>query len=79
MLEIYRIIQPYLAALGLTALTTGIILGALYGALKWFGEKWVTSKFTETRGFQTRSAARNRTTQIPDQFFHGSRCEAPSA
>jgi hypothetical protein len=47
MLEIYRAIEPYLAALGLTALSASVILGALYAALKWFGEQWVTSKFSE--------------------------------
>jgi hypothetical protein len=47
MLEIYRAIESYLAALGLTALSASVIFGALYAALKWFGEQWITSKFSE--------------------------------
>jgi hypothetical protein len=47
MLEIYRMIEPYLAALGLTALSGAVIFGALFGAIKWFGESWMASKFSE--------------------------------
>jgi hypothetical protein len=47
MLELYRAIEPYLAALGLTALSAGVIGAALFGAIKWFGESWITSKFSE--------------------------------
>jgi hypothetical protein len=47
MLELYRAIEPYLAAIGLTALSGAVIFGALLGALRWFGERWVVSKFSE--------------------------------
>jgi hypothetical protein len=43
----YNSIQPYLAALGLSALGFGIVFLAAVAAVKWFGESWVTSKFSE--------------------------------
>jgi hypothetical protein len=47
MLNLYRAIEPYLAALGLTALSAGVIFAALFGAMRWFGESWINSKFSE--------------------------------
>jgi hypothetical protein len=47
MFELYRAIEPYLAALGLTALSGAVVFGALFAALKWFGEHWINSKFSE--------------------------------
>lgn len=47
MMAVYHAIEPYLAALGLTALSASVILGGVYAALKSFGDKWVTSKFSE--------------------------------
>jgi cell division protein FtsB len=46
-LELYHAIEPYLAAFGFTALSAAIVFGALFGALKWFGENWINSKFSE--------------------------------
>jgi hypothetical protein len=36
-----------LAAIGLTAVSGAVIFGALLGALRWFGERWIVSKFSE--------------------------------
>jgi hypothetical protein len=43
----YNSIQPYLAALGLSALGFGSVFLAAVAAVRWFGESWVTSKFSE--------------------------------
>jgi hypothetical protein len=43
----YNVIQPYLAAVGLSALGFGSVFLAAVAAVKWFGESWVTSKFSE--------------------------------
>jgi hypothetical protein len=43
----YNLIEPYLAALGLSALGFGSIFLAAAAAVKWFGESWVTAKFSE--------------------------------
>jgi predicted RND superfamily exporter protein len=37
----YNAIQPYLAALGLSALGFGSVFLAAVAAVKWFGESWV--------------------------------------
>jgi len=47
MLDLYRAIELYLAALGFTALSAGVIFAALFGAMRWFGESWIASKFSE--------------------------------
>jgi hypothetical protein len=45
--QAYQAIEPYLAALGLSALGLGGIFLVAIAAVKWFGERWVTSKFNE--------------------------------
>jgi len=47
MLDLYRAIEPYRPALGFTALSAGVIFAALFGAMRWFGESWIASKFSE--------------------------------
>jgi len=36
MLDLYRAIEPYPAALGFTALSAGVIFVVLFGAMRWF-------------------------------------------
>lgn len=43
----YSTIEPYLAAVGLSAVGFGGIFLAVFGAMKVFGDKWVNSKFNE--------------------------------
>jgi hypothetical protein len=45
--NVYATIQPYLALFGLSALTFGSLFFAAVAAIKWFGETWVASKFSE--------------------------------
>jgi hypothetical protein len=47
MLELYRAIEPYLAAIGFTAISGAVVFAGLFGAVKWFGERWMTAKFSE--------------------------------
>lgn len=47
MLAIYSTIEPYLAAVGLSAVGFGGVFLAAFGAMKLFGDRWVTAKFNE--------------------------------
>ena len=43
----YGAIEPYLAAVGLSVVGFGSVFLACFAVLKWFGERWVTAKFSE--------------------------------
>lgn len=47
MLEIYRAVEPYFAVLGITAVSAAAIVAAAFAGIKWFGERWITAKFSE--------------------------------
>jgi hypothetical protein len=47
MLTFYQTAEPYFAAFGLTAITGAVVFGAVFSAIKWFGERWVTAKFDQ--------------------------------